>query len=401
VNRRLLVAGSLRVLARNKLRTFFMGLGIVVGVAALVVTRSFGTGAEDELLGKLERMFTPSSIMVVNAASVTHGGARNPGRLDLADAEALGAEIEGVVAWAATATTSAREVRAGGATRNLMIVGQTASSARVDGRGAARGEYFSAADVRSAARLALVGRVAGEALFGGEDPLGRQILIDSVPFRVQGVLEDYGMDPHGLDRDDEIHVPITTLMRRVVQRDRIGTVKLLVADPETIDDTVERVADLLRERHDLADTAPDDFTIFTPTLVRERVKEANRVVTVYLPAAAGVALLVAAIVITNIMLISVRERIPEIGLRKAVGATDRQIGAQFLLESLAVSLISALAGLALGAGVLATARMHGVPAPVAPDSAVIGLAAALAVGALAGTLPARQAARQEPVDALR
>jgi putative ABC transport system permease protein len=283
-----------------------------------------------------------------------------------------------------------------------MIIGGSERAEAVSGRGVTVGEYFSGADVRSAARVALIGSKTAEALFDGEEPVGKRIQIGNSPFRVKGVLEEHGVDPHGMDRDDEVHVPITTLMRRMLDLDTIGSAKLIISSTEEVDNTVEQVAELLRVRHGLADDEPDDFSIFTPTQVQQAVKKANRVLTVYLPATAGVALLVAAIVIANIMLIAVRERIPEIGLRKAVGATDRQIGGQFLLESLAVTVFSGVLGVGIGAGILvAVARMMSRETKVTPDSIVLGLGAALVVGILAGWLPARQAARQEPVDALR
>jgi putative ABC transport system permease protein len=191
-------------------------------------------------------------------------------------------------------------------------------------------------------------------------------------------------------------------MRRVVNVDTISRLKVLVSSTEAVEPTVDRIADVLRARHGLSDDTPDDFAMYTPTQVQERVKEANRVLTVYLPATAGIALIVAALVIANIMLISVRERIPEIGLRKAVGATDRQISGQFLLEGLTVTLISAALGTGLAAAVLgALGHMSGGGASMTADSAILGFLAALVVGASAAFFPARQAARQEPVDALR
>jgi putative ABC transport system permease protein len=205
-----------------------------------------------------------------------------------------------------------------------------------------------------------------------------------------------------MDLDDEVHVPVTTMMRRLLNIEIIGSAKLIISNANAVDSTVDQVADILRARHRLADDELDDFAIYTPTQVQALVREANRVLTVYLPATAGIALLVAAIVIANIMLISVRERIGEIGLRKAVGATDRQIGGQFLLESLAVTTVSGGLGVALGAGILlAIARTVSPELQIATDSVVLGLLAALVVGVLAGYLPARQAALQEPVDALR
>jgi putative ABC transport system permease protein len=402
MNRRLLMAGSVRILARYKLRTFFMSLGIVIGVAALVVMRSMGSGAEEQMLNKIEKMFSAGSVIVSNSGGGMKGGRRTPGLLTIEDIEAIAAELDQVVAWDPMVVASEREVGYQGRSRSLTIYSHSERGDVVWDRGVREGEYFSEADVRSSARVALLGHKAADHLFDGEDPIGKQIQIGGAPFRVKGILEHHGFDPHGFDRDDEVHVPISTMMRRVVNVDTIGAAKLLIERPDQVDETADEIADILYARHGLADGEPEDFSIYTPAQVQQAVKEANRVLTVYLPATAGIALLVAAIVIANIMLIGVRERIGEIGLRKAVGATDRQIGGQFLLESVAVTLLSGGLGVAAGAGILiAAARTISPETRVAPDSIALGLVAALVVGVLAGFLPARQAARQQPVDALR
>jgi putative ABC transport system permease protein len=400
MNRRLLLAGSVRVLSRYKLRTFFMSLGIVIGVAALVITRSLGSGAERDLLEKIERMFSASTIYVMNTGGGMRGR-REPGQLTIADIEAIAAELDQVIDWDPMLTGGDHEVQYGGRSRSLMVWGHSERAEWVQGRGVSRGEFFSEADLRSTARVVLLGSKAAETLFGDEDPLGQQVLIDSAPYRVKGILEDHGMDPHGLDRDDEVHIPISTLMRRMLNVDTIGTARLAVASAEEVDETADRVAEILQERHGLAPDQPDDFSIFTPMQVQRMVKKANRVLTVYLPATAGIALLVAVIVITNLMLIGVRERIPEIGLRKALGATSRQINGQFLLESLAVAVVSGGLGVGLAVTIL-TGLIHVSPETrITGDSLLLGLAAALLVGMLAGFLPARRAALLEPVDALR
>jgi putative ABC transport system permease protein len=379
-----------------------MGLGIMVGVAALVVTRSIGTGAQQDMLAKIERLFSAGSIWVVNSSAAMHGGVQKLGQLSLEDVAALEDEIEEIIDVSPILSTGGIEVRSALANRTSLVIGTTEREEYVGDRGVVAGEFFTAAEVRSSARVALIGLTAAEALFGDDDPVGQQVQIAGAPFRIKGVLERFGADPHGMDRDDEIHIPITTLMRRVVNVETISRVKVLVSSTEAVEPNVDRIADVLRARHGLSDDTPDDFAMYTPTQVQERVKEANRVVTVYLPATAGIALIVAALVIANIMLISVRERIPEIGLRKAVGATDRQISGQFLLEGLTVTLISAALGTGLAAAVLgALGHMSGGGASMTADSAILGFLAALVVGASAAFFPARQAARQEPVDALR
>lgn len=402
MNKRLLLAGSVRILTRHKLRSFFMSLGIVIGVATLVVMRSMGSGAEQEMMSKVEKMFSAGSIMVVNSSGGMRGGQPGLGKLTVDDIEAIGAQLEPVIDWDPSAAINRREVQYQDRNRSLMILGESERAEFVSGRGVSEGKFFSEADVRSAARVALIGTKTANALFSDEDPVGKQIQIGTSPFRVKGVLEPHGMDAHGMDRDDEIHVPITTLMRRMLDLDTIAMAKLIVSRPEDVEETAEQVAEILRLRHRLADDEPDDFSIYTPTEVQQRVREANRVLTVYLPATAGIALLVATIVIANIMLIGVRERIGEIGLRKAVGATSRQISGQFLLESLVVTVISGALGVSLGAGILVViARTMSPETRITPDSIILGLVAALVVGMLAGYLPARQAAQQEPVEALR
>lgn len=402
MNKRLLLRGSLTTLNRYRLRSFFMGLGIVVGVAALVVMRSVGSGAQQDMLAKIERLFSAGSIWIVNSSAAMQGGVQKLGQLSLEDVAALEDEIEEIIDVSPILSTGGIEVSSPLANRTSLVIGTTEREEYVGERSVVSGEFFTAAEVRSSARVALIGLTAAEALFGDEDPVGQQIQIAGAPFRIKGVLERFGADPHGMDRDDEIHVPITTLMRRIVDMDTISRAKVLVSSTEVVEPTVDRITDMLRARHGLSDDTPDDFAMYTPTQVQERVKEANRVVAVYLPATAGVALLVAALVIANIMLLSVRERIPEIGLRKALGATDRQIGGQFLLEGLAVTLISAVLGIGLGATALeALGRMSSTGARMTPDSAILGFVAALVVGVAAAFFPARRAARQEPVDALR
>ena len=239
-------------------------------------------------------------------------------------------------------------------------------------------------------------------LFGGADPIGLQLRIGSVPFQVIGVLDSMGIDPHGWDRDNEVIIPFTTMMRRVLNVDYLGSAKILAEEGTDLSAAVESIEALLRERHSLAEDELNDFSMITPVQVEEMVASMNRIFTLFLPLLAGVSLLIGGIVVANLMLMGVNERRSEIGLRKAVGARDRDVWLQFLLESALVTVAGGVLALLVGAAGLAVigGAMEGVS--VVPwEAATLGLLAAVAVGLLAGVFPARRAAALEPVETLR
>src|SRR5262249_38860849 len=238
--------------------------------------------------------------------------------------------------------------------------------------------------------------LVGEVLIGGEVEIG------SVPFRVIGVLDRFGVDLHGMDRDNEIVVPVSTMMRRVKNVDGISSAKLIVKDAGRENDAAEQLRRVLRARHGLSTDQPDDFHMMTSTDIHTMESKIERVLLLYVPLVGAVALVVGGIVAAVIMLASVSERIAEIGLRSAVGASPDDIRRQFLLETAATIVLGGVAGIVLGlVGVAMATRRMPISAPFSWSAVLIGLAAAALTGLIAGVAPARRAAQLNPVDALR
>ncbi len=380
-----------------------MALGTLVGVAALTFVVSIGTGAERKILATVRQLFSASSILVMSGGGRIMGGPRSDStRLTLDDLDALGSELPAIETWDPTKVLDQTQVRHENATATVRVVGSSERAERVWDRGVSRGEYFDATAVARSARVALIGETAARQLFGSEDPLGAEVLIGSVPIRVIGVLEPFGTDAHGMDRDNEIVVPISTAMRRLANVDTISGAKLLVRDPARVAETAREVRRLLRERHALAGSQPDDFTIVTPVQVQRMVARAQRVFFVFLPLVAAVSLLAGGVVAASLMLFSVSERSGEIGLRRALGARPRDIAWQFLLETALTTLAGGVGGaLVGGGGALLVASRMGIEGMVSWPAMVLSLFLAAVTGLLAGVLPARRASRLQPADALR
>jgi len=393
---------SVRMMNRYKLRTSFMMLGSIIGVAALTLVVSVGQATERKMLKMVAQVFGDSSVIILDRGSQMMGGPRSPGvRLKVDDIEAVAKGLPGIDAWDPQQGIST-PVRHGEATETAQILGESERSERVWNRRASRGEFFDQAAVTGSARVAVIGQTVANELFQNEDPLGADIQIGAVPFRVIGILEPWGTDPHGMDRDNEIVVPITTLMRRLTNVDTISSAKLLVSDAGRTEEMTPEISRILRERHRLSAGQPDDFSILTATEVRQMVGQVQRVLFLYLPLVAAVSLVAGGIVSTSLMLASVNERTAEIGLRRAVGARAEDIRLQFLFEAAATTVAGGIAGIALGyAGArLGASRMH--LGDITPwTAALIGLSASTVVGVAAGLLPALRAARLHPTEALR
>ena len=393
---------SLQMMGRYKLRTGFMMLGSVVGIAALTFVISVGEAAQRKILKTVGQMFGASGIVIHDGGGEMMGGPHGPGtRLKIDDIAAVAKELPGIEAWdpMQTITTS---VRHGDSTENALVRGESERWPQVWNRTASRGDLFDEMAVTGSARVAIIGETVAKELFGADDPVGADMQIGSVPFKVIGILEPWGTDPHGMDRDNEVIVPISTLMRRLTNVDTISAAKLVVTDPARSDEMKAEMRRILRERHGLTAGQPNDFSIITATEIRRMVGEVQRVLFFYLPLVAAIALVVGGVVSASLMLVSINERVAEIGLRKAVGARSQDIRLQFLLETTITMLAGGLGGLALGYVVahIGASRMHldGVNPWTA---ALLGVLASSLVGVLAGILPALRAARLHPAKALR
>ena len=397
-----LISHSVGMLNRHKLRTSFMMLGSFVGVAALTLAISVGQAAERKILNTVHQIFGDSSVIILDGGGRMPGGPRGQGtRLKVDDIAAVQREISGIDTWDPQQGL-VTSVRHAGESDTAQVLGESERSERVWGRSVNRGAYFDETAVAGSARVAVIGQTVADELFKSEDPIGADIQIGAVPFRVIGILEPWGTDPHGMDRDNEIVVPLSTLMRRLTNVDTIAAAKLVVSDPEHSDLMGAEIKRILRERHGLSAGQPDDFSILTATEVRKMVATVQRILFFYLPLVAAISLIVGGVVSASLMVASISERSGEIGLRRAIGARASDIGLQFLIETAATTLIGGIAGILLGyvLAQMGAQKMH--LGSVAPwDAALIGIAASTAVGLAAGLLPARQAARLSPADALR
>jgi putative ABC transport system permease protein len=395
---------SVRGMARNRLRTFFMMLGTFVGVTALTVILAIGRGTQQVVLDRMQRMLGGSTILLRSGGGQHRMGAHGPPTttLKLADLQAIDGEMDAVLAADPWMQGQQAEVVSGGRTSRIGIHGHSEKAELVWDRSVTRGAYFTAADVASAARVALVGEVVVRDLFDGRDPIGEQIRIGSVPFRVIGVLAHEGIDPHGIDKDNEIIIPISTMMRRFLNVDYIFAAKFLMKAGTDLDMAVLDMTDILRRRHSLGPDQPNDFALMTPVQIQERIKSSNRVFTVFLPLIAAVSIVVGGLVVANLMLMTVQERRSEIGLRKAIGARAHDIRLQFLVESAAVTGLGGILAVLAGIGILQVlAHTMDTPPGLPWATALLGVASAIGVGIIAGVAPARRAAQLDPVPTLR
>jgi putative ABC transport system permease protein len=398
---------AFRALLRTKMRSFLTALGIVIGVSAVIAMVAIGDGAKARVQQTFEAMGANLLIILpgTSTSGGSHGGFGSQPTLTWDDLKAIQTEVPSV-RYAAPALRAVAPVLADELNWTTSVTGTTPEFFSIRTWPAAQGTLFTASDVESGTKVAVLGKTVAEQLFGvGVSPVGLQIRIRNVPFQVVAVLSAKGQSPTGQDMDDGVFVPRTTFQSKIqggLGNYVSGVILVGATSPATTGRAQGQIRALLRDRHRLAQAADDDFSIRNLAETAGAQEEGARTLTLLLAAIAAVSLLVGGIGIMNIMLVSVTERTREIGVRMAVGARARDILLQFLAEALALSVAGGAIGVALGLGVAwQLANAFGWPVLFRPEVVLVAVGFSGVVGVAFGLYPARRASRLDPIQALR
>jgi putative ABC transport system permease protein len=381
-------------LRTSRLRAALTMLGVIIGVASVVALVGVGQGTTTNITDQLSRLGT--NLLTISPTTQSSDGSTS---LSLEDAEAIAdlASVAGVAPEVSTSLT----VRAGDESTDTTIVGTTEAYPSVRAYEVWQGTFLTDVAVGQGLRHAVLGATTATDLGLDADDLGTVVSIGGIPFTVVGILQPKGGSGFQ-DPDDQVMVPVATLQKHFVGGDSVRTIGVSVAEGADMDATNAEISALLRERHELAVTDEADFSIFDQTQLLEAASSISGTLTLLLGGIASISLVVGGIGIMNIMLVSVRERTREIGIRKAIGARGRDILAQFLVEALTLSLLGGLIGIAVGLAVSALiGQFAGWGFTFSPGTVAIAVLFSLAVGVVFGVWPARQAARLDPISALR
>jgi len=394
---------ALKALNRNKMRTVLTMLGMIIGVGAVITMVGLGTGARTTIEERVKSAGT--NMIMVNAGNFSTGGVRmgqgNSTTLMPEDAVAI-RQLPGVQYVAASANSRA-QVIAGNQNWSTQIQGTDTDLPLIRSWPTKYGAFFTQQDVSGAQKVAVLGSVVSDTLFGPDvDPTGQIIRIRNQPFKVIGVMVSKGQSSMGQDQDDTIFTPYTTVQKKLQGQQHINGVTVSAASAGEIDTVAESIRGVLRTRHKIVNGDPDDFMVRTLEEMASVQTATTQTMTSLLASIAGVSLLVGGIGIMNIMLVSVTERTREIGLRMAIGARGKDVLLQFLVEAVVISLIGGIIGIALGFGLSALVqKFMQWPTDIPPNAIGMAFGFAAATGVFFGFYPARKAASLDPIEALR
>ena len=394
---------ALTALKSNKTRFFLASLGIMIGIAAVIVMVAIGKGSHHEVMNVIAKM--GENLLTINAGEMKRRGGRlrlagNVTTLNLRDVDYLSQEVSGLT-LVAPFEIKEMKVKYLQVLTATNVAGSTPEFLKTRNYQIASGEMFNERDQKLRAKVAVVGNTVIKNMFGEDDPLGKTVRINAIPFKVIGVFEGKGLDSDGVDQDDILLIPITSMLRRLLNQNYISTIYAKADSRENIDRVALKIKTLLRDRHKISDDAEDDFTIISQIDLENLKAETSELFTRLIVGVAAISLVVGGIGILAVMLISVKERTREIGVRRAVGATKGDIVGQFLFESILIGLFGGCSGVVLGVGITLGITAWGIGNLVLDmQSIYISTGVCTAIGIMFGLFPAIKASRLDPMVAL-
>lgn len=394
---------ALKALNNNKLRCFLTMLGIIIGVASVITMLAIGQGSKNSIKAQISEM--GSNMIMIHPGNMQRGGVRQSAddmqTLEVADYEAL-ETLPGIAAISPSVNSGGQFVNGNNNYPSTMY-GITPDYLEIRKLKVKDGAMFTEQDVKSAAKVCILGKTVVDNLFpGGEDPVGRVVRFGKIPMTVIGVLESKGTNSMGQDQDDVVLAPYTTVMKRVLAIDYIQGIFASAVNEDETEQTIESITEMLRSRHKLKDTDDDDFQIRSQQELSEMMNSTSDMMTVLLACIAGISLLVGGIGIMNIMYVSVTERTREIGLRMSIGARGIDILSQFLIEAVIISVTGGIIGIIVGvlASWLVTVIAHW-PVYIQMYSVALSFAVCTVTGVFFGWYPAKKASNLDPIEAIR
>ena len=399
-----LIKIALRALANNKLRGFLTMLGIIIGVASVITMLAIGQGSKRSIQAQISEM--GSNMIMIHPGADVRGGVRQDASametLKLEDYQNIVDETRYVSAVSPSVNSSGQAIY-GANNAPTTVYGISPDYLEIRRYKVGDGDMFTEQDIQTAAKVCVVGKTVVDNLFtGGENPVGKVIRFQKLPFRIVGVLESKGYNSMGMDQDDLILAPYTTIQKKVLAITHLQGITCSALKEEYTDQAIDEITEILRRNHKLKESDDDDFTIRSQQELSTMLTSTTDMMTVLLAAVAGISLLVGGIGIMNIMYVSVTERTREIGLRMSIGAKGIDILAQFLIESILISVTGGLIGVVFGVG--AALIVNGVahfPIYIQPWSVVLSFAVCTVTGVFFGWYPAKKAAQLDPIEAIR